>query len=196
MKLKKIDTSIGLVVAVASCFVAGCAGEPSSADDTRASNEDGISQSADALSAIAPCMRRGMTWVRRSQNFDVDSVGYDATTNAFDGDTTCYSSLPLLCLRKSGAGLPVPPYVNNSSTYNQWSGGYIAATKAHVGTDMSSQAAADSICEQELGAGWRMAEFHDGWGWNFQAYGAAPHPGRFWTAINDQLANCWNSACQ
>lgn len=139
------------------------------------------------------CQKRGMTWQWWGRTVDVDSVGSDSITNAYSGDTTCNTSLPILCIRKVGA--PKPFYVT-SSFYNGWTGGYIALTRAHVGYDMSSAGAADAICAAELGAGWEMAEFHDGnGGWNFQAYGAATHPERFWASINDQPANCWNSAC-
>jgi hypothetical protein len=39
-----------------------------------------------------------------------------------------------------------------------------------------------------------MAEFHDGWGWGFWAKGNIESDQRFWVYINDQQANCWNSA--
>jgi hypothetical protein len=46
---------------------------------------------------------------------------------------------------------------------------------------------------KKFGPGWRVAEFHDGWGWHFQAYGTVDNPnGRFWVDINDQPdATCW-----
>lgn len=147
------------------------------------------------------CQRRGMTWRWWGRTNDVDSVGSDSTTNAYGGDTTCNVSLPILCIRRVGAAKP--SYIT-SSFYNGWTGGYIALTKAHVGYDIGSAAGADAICASELGAGWEMAEFHDGsfgngggrnGGWNFQAYGAATHPDRFWVMIDDQPANCWNSTC-
>lgn len=134
-----------------------------------------------------------MTWKWKSRNVDVDSVGSDPLTNPYLGDATCNTSLPILCVRRVGA--PKPSYVT-ASFYYGWTGGYIALTKAHMGSDMTSPAAADAICAAELGARWEMAEFHDGnGGWNFQAYGAAPQSQRFWASINDQPANCWNSSC-
>ena len=137
-------------------------------------------------------VRYGMTWVQKTRNVDVQTVGSDATTDAYTGDTPCNMSLPLLCIRKSG--LPLPGYVTSTST-NRWTGGFLAITRGHLGTDLTSTAAADAICAGELGTGWEFAEFHDGnGGWNFQGYGsAAPAPDRFWVEINNQPANCWNS---
>jgi hypothetical protein len=48
------------------------------------------------------------------------------------------------------------------------------------------------MCVTFFGAGWRMAEFHDSWGWGFSAYGNVRSDTRFWVYINDQQANCWN----
>ncbi|MFD0385050.1 hypothetical protein ACFQ2B_30855 [Streptomyces stramineus] len=63
------------------------------------------------------------------------------------------------------------------------------------GTHLTSRAVADGVCANTFGAGWRMAEFHDGryganlensGGWSYWAYGDVPAGTRFWTAINDQ----------
>lgn len=139
------------------------------------------------------CPKPGMTWRWVSRTADVDTVGSDGITNPYTGDTSCETELPILCIRKVGAG---QPYYITSSFYSGWTGGYISMTRAHSGFQLWSPEAADSICANELGAGWEMAEFHDGnGGWNFQAFGAATHIQRFWVMINDQPANCWNSAC-
>jgi hypothetical protein len=57
-----------------------------------------------------------------------------------------------------------------------------------------TEAAAHSICSEEFGTGWRMAEFHDGVGsgWDYYAYGDIQATSRSWTQINDQPANCWD----
>src|SRR5205823_1278208 len=53
---------------------------------------------------------------------------------------------------------------------------------------------ADAYCRSALGAGWRMAEFHDGkGGWGFVARGHISSTSRFWVRINDQPGNCWDS---
>jgi hypothetical protein len=79
------------------------------------------------------------------------------------------------------------------------------------GTQLTSKAAADNLCEY-VGttthriSGFRMAEFHDGdqsagrAGWDFWAdglYTLDPIIGcipdhRFWVSINDQPANPWS----
>lgn len=165
-------------------------GGPSEIDEAPSAQ---LGSSALAAPQAPCCQRKGMSWRWGSRINDVDSVGSDSTTNAYTGDTTCDVSLPILCVRRVGAAQP--SYIT-TSFYNGWTGGYIALTRAHVGYDMGSAAGAGAICAAELGAGWEMAEFHDGnGGWNFQAYGAATHPERFWVMINDQPANCWNSAC-
>ena len=79
--------------------------------------------------------------------------------------------------------------------YNGWAGGDVAISSAVQGCTLTSLAVADAICASQFGAGWRMAEFHDGGGgWSWWAYGniASPPPDHFWTYINDQSANCWN----
>ena len=57
---------------------------------------------------------------------------------------------------------------------------------------LTSLAAANQMCTTFFGAGWRMAEFHDGWGWGMSAFGNVRSDTRFWVHINDQPANCWN----
>jgi hypothetical protein len=139
------------------------------------------------------CHRTGMTWHWDNRTIDVDAMGSDATTDPYFGDTSCNNQLPILCIRKVGA--PQPSYIT-TDFYSGWTGGYVTMTRAHFGYEMSSPSVADGICASELGAGWEMAEFHDGnGGWHFQAYGAATHLERFWVMINDQPANCWDSAC-
>lgn len=173
---------------------AGCAAvqPPGAPEDTDTAEQPTGGARTGEPSALV-CQRRGMTWRWNSRTVDVDSVGSDSITNAYSGDTQCNNSLPILCIRRVSAAQP--SYIT-TSTNNGWTGGYVALTRAHLGYDMTSAAVADSICATELGAGWEMAEFHDGGGgWNFQAYGAATHPDRFWVLINDQPANCWNSAC-
>jgi hypothetical protein len=89
------------------------------------------------------------------------------------------------------------------------------------GTTLTSEAAGDKICATDFGAGWRMAEWHDGayvetmdnatW-WGTPSMNPAtpwpanqPHGGsaqwgfgnirsdtRYWVAINDNNGNCWN----
>lgn len=55
---------------------------------------------------LIPVGRMGMTRHLVSQNGDVVRVGYDAATNAYQGDTSVSASLPLLCFRPDGRGSP------------------------------------------------------------------------------------------
>ena len=133
---------------------------------------------------------KGLTWVWRSHTGAVDNVGVDNFSNPYQGDTSCSSALPLLCLRKSG--LPPPSYINPSFT-NGWTGGSIQLTSPRFGYELTSRAAADALCANSFGPGWALGEFHDGdGGWGWYAYGAVNTTGRFWVAIDDQPANPWD----
>ncbi|HEY0639116.1 MAG TPA: S8 family peptidase [Pseudonocardiaceae bacterium] len=133
---------------------------------------------------------RAMTWtlLARQWNADVVDVGSDSKTNAYTGDTAVGTSLPVLCLRQDGRAVPpgVSPTFNNG-----WARGEVRLTAPVAGSGLTSRATADALCSGQFGAGWRMAEFHDGGGgW---AYWAAGDIGRMWVAINNQPANPWNS---
>lgn len=138
---------------------------------------------------------KGMTWSLLGTNPVTGTirVGCKAGCDPRKGDTPCTTPLPLLCIRKSGPGfpLPVPVGVDNSDQYNKWAGGIVATTKPMV--PPSTLGAADAVCATEFGPNWRVAEFHDGWGWHFLTYGGVGAPAqRFWTHINDQPgATCW-----
>jgi hypothetical protein len=112
--------------------------------------------------------------------------------NPYKGDTSCRVVLPVLCFQ--GKGLPQPAGID-AGQYKGWSGGVLGATQPVMGAILTSNAAGTARCEKELGAGWRMAEFHDAGGWGMQGQrglGLAPNT-RFWVHINDQPGNCWDS---
>lgn len=138
---------------------------------------------------------KGLTWELLATNSATGTidVGCWNGCDAYHGDTPCTTALPILCIKKDGPGfpLPVPASVDNSNIYHQWSGGVVGTTQPTV--PPKTLAAADALCAQEFGAGWRVAEFHDGWGWHFQAFGGVGDPGQnFWVHINDQPgATCW-----
>jgi hypothetical protein len=117
------------------------------------------------------------------------SPGCGTTCNATQGDALCTTSLPLLCILRSGLALPVG--VSNSNMYYEWSGGVVGTTGPML--PPTTLAAANAACVTAFGTGWQVAELHDGWGWNFQAFGGAGNPaGRFWVDIDDQPgAVCW-----
>jgi len=139
---------------------------------------------------------KGMTWKMIGTNAPTGTirVGCANSCDAYKGDTSCTTALPLLCIKKTGVGfpLPLPASVDNSSRYYRWTGGVIGTTADTV--PPSTLAAANALCVQTFGPDWRVAEFHDGWGWNFHAYGGLGDPAkRFWVHINDQPgATCWH----
>lgn len=143
----------------------------------------------------AASVKKGLTWKWLSKNATTGTVdvGCWSGCDAYHGDTPCTKALPLLCIKKSGPGfpLPVPTSVDNSNQYHKWSGGVIGTTKPTV--PPPTRAAANALCVQEFGPGFRVAEHHDGWGWHFQAYGGVGNQAQnFWVDINDQPgATCW-----
>ena len=149
---------------------------------------------------------KGLTWRLNSTNATTGTidVGCGSSNNVNEcnpktGDTMCTTQLPILCFKP--AQLSVPINVNNSDKYHKWSGGVVGMTSAMVlSATLAGLGGADDLCAQEFGTGWRVAEFHDGWGWYFQAYGGVGDPTkRFWVDINDQRsttstpkATCWH----
>jgi len=147
-------------------------------------------------------------------------TGSNGGCNAYKGDTPCNHSIPILCINKCKYKRPNYPidcgsYAMPGEFYCGWSEGFIALSRPVFGYNLLSQANGDKICASQYGTGFRMAEHHDGrwvsgmnannffystWpattssgGWGFVSYGVkGPVWTRFWVAINDQNANCWN----
>jgi hypothetical protein len=146
------------------------------------------------VDTLAPNAPKGMTWRHTASNAQTGTVtvGCDGC-DAYHGDTQCTQPLPVLCIYKPTTPFPLPTGVNNSNQYYLWSGGVVATTSPHVGMNNT---AATAFCQAQFGPLFRVAEFHDGWGWDFQAYGgtvSAPTvpSTRFWVYINGQPgANC------
>ncbi|MBC2876379.1 MULTISPECIES: hypothetical protein [Streptomyces] len=142
---------------------------------------------------------KAMTWTLLADGpSGTVQVGGGPLSNPYQGDTATTTALPLLCLKVDGR--PVPAGIT-PGFYAGWARGTVAATAPIRGSRLSSRAVADGVCANNFGAGWRMAEFHDGrygtnlessGGWSFWADGDVPAGTRFWTAINDQPANPWN----
>jgi len=93
------------------------------------------------------------------------------------------------------AGLEKPAALVIPSQYHQWSGGVVATTDPISGNSFADVDEVDKFCVDNFGDGWRVAEFHDGWGWYFKAYGNVGENfdnSRFWVDINDQTdGTCW-----
>lgn len=146
----------------------------------------------------SPPARSGMTWalIAHNNTFNVDHVGCQGC-NAYTGDTSCSQKRPVLCLLRDGSPNPGIPV----DFYNGWIGGHIALSPYTRGAALTSLAVANSICENNFGPGWEIAEFHHPngipqGGWSWSAYGNisgnTTADDRFWVYINDQPANCWN----
>jgi len=135
----------------------------------------------------------GMTWRLLGTNATTGTVDVGcADCNAYNGDTPCTTALPILCILKAGPGFPLalPANVDNSDIYHLWSGGIVATTTPTPAP--AKRSGANARCVQEFGPGWRVAEFHDGWGWHFQAFGGVTHPSQLWVDIDDQPNGvCW-----
>jgi hypothetical protein len=139
---------------------------------------------------------RGMSWRVLGQQGDVVRVGADQVSNVYSGDTDARQELPVLCLKVDGRAVPTTV---TPDFYNGWARGEVKLTPKMPGSALTSAAVANQVCANEFGAGWRMAEFHDGFadnaagGWHWYANGTLDASTRFWVNINDQNANPWNS---
>ncbi|MEV4629656.1 RICIN domain-containing protein [Micromonospora sp. NPDC049523] len=133
--------------------------------------------------------RNAMTWANLEQRTsDLVHVGSNSITNPYLGDLPSTASVPMLCLRRDGRAAPAGVPVTGM---HAWAYGEVRLTPALPGSTLTSRATADGICARYFGAGFRMAEFHDGGGWSFWANGSLPAGGRFWVAIDDMASNPW-----
>jgi hypothetical protein len=114
--------------------------------------------------------------------------------NPFQGDTSCRTVLPVLCAKVTGQEAPANA---PAGLYQAWMHGSLGATQPIMGAVLESEARASALCDKELGAGWRMAEFVDGpQGWGLQGQRGLGLGGnqRYWVHSKAAPANCWNSA--
>lgn len=169
----------------------------------------------------------GYTWGKfwHDGTLGIDLVGNGEVGNPYAGDTSCQVALPLLCVKLDGS--PRPNYAIDTvdqglpkEGYRGWIGGHLATTQPILGSTLTSRSYADHVCAATLGAGWRLAEFHDGryvrgmdethfygnesnsaspWpaktragGYDFLGFGNVRDDTRYWVRIDDQPANCWN----
>jgi hypothetical protein len=140
--------------------------------------------------------------------------------NPYRGDSSCRLALPVLCIKKDGStpesvlgpnaastatAAPLDGERKrgaislNDVTTDGWAAGSVASTEPVAGFVLGSLEGANARCEKELGAGWRMANFHDGAGgragWGFVAQRSLRLDSRWrhWVHIGDQPGNCWNN---
>ena len=196
--------------------IGGCPGNPNGCDTIVDEVEVfkraltlGDIQSIFAAGSTGKCKtgvtKKGMTWFHTASNPQLGTITVGcgpAGPNRCDpihGDTLCSQPLPLLCIYK-----PPPPFKQTPppslvvpSQYYSWVPGVVATTTPVAAVTFQHSADATTYCVAQFGPGWQVAEFHDGWGWNFQSYGgtvSAPTvpSSRFWVHINDQPSgNCW-----
>lgn len=114
----------------------------------------------------------GMTWSLHEVVGKAALVGADASTNAYQGDTTIDQSLPLLCVKKRD--LPCPGGVQ-ADFYHGWTGYELRLSRPVAGTELTSLEAANEIIRAEFGEGWELGEFHSPQGgWHWWGYWAEP----------------------
>jgi hypothetical protein len=129
--------------------------------------------------------------------------------NPTQGDSSCRTALPVLCVLKDGstaesAGLANVAKPEGGDTagvnlYTGWVGGTLGATAPVAGFVIGSLAQANARCAAELGPGWRMAELHDAAGSagsglvGKRGTGLTSQQTRHWVHVNDQKANCWDA---
>ena len=164
-----------------------------------------VPQSLEMTQTTVPGRKRGMTWGVANPVASNGVAGVSChgspkvkggSCDAYEGDTDCASKLPLLCVNVDGSPRPSELVV---SFYGGWVGGRLQVTPPVQGSRFKTRAAADLFCAKTLGAGWRVAEHHDGvvddhghhGGWGFYGKGDLPTTTRFWVAINDQPSACW-----
>ena len=122
---------------------------------------------------------KGVTWgIQGSHDatLGIDMVGCGGlpaspiaggSCDAYVGDTSCKTALPLLCVKIDNS--PRPNYAVASgggamppAFYQGWLGGHMAVTAPVFGTNLRTATTGDDLCKSQFGEGWRMAEHHDG----------------------------------
>lgn len=100
--------------------------------------------------------------------------------NPYQSDTSCRTLLPLLCARAQEGDTPYA----------------LGTSQTVAGFLLTSLAEANARCAQDLGAGWRLASFHDTGGWELRGLRLpgtiADRRTRAWVFISDQPGNCWD----
>lgn len=144
-------------------------------------------------------LHKGTTWRSLRIKDNYTRVGKDALTNSLVGDTDAVTALPMLCI--DPIGLEEPAWWNfglHTFGIGPWTGGELRITAPIQGFNLTSRAAADSICANLFGGSYRMADISDGInsaGTNLNAFwgsGYVSTTQRFWIAVSNNPANPWN----
>lgn len=155
-------------------------------------------------------------WGSPASSFDVGQC------NPYHGDTVCTAVRPILCINKLNLRRPAydiecSPHAMQKEFYCGWSGALLALSKPIQGCRLINSDFADRWCAETVGCGYVMASHGDGYfidgmnsanfndctwdwskahsgGWSFRGYSNLRNSNtRWWTKINDQFGNCWNS---
>lgn len=117
-------------------------------------------------------------------------VGADEQTNPYQGDTSTATFLSVLCIKKDGRSAP-------AGMGSGWTGGEVKSTPPIAASVLTSRALADTMCVEEFGDGYRMAELDEGTGGeSWWAEGVLDATTRFWVAVVSHPANAWDSSGQ
>lgn len=197
------------VLSAAVLYAIIARGAPSPEQQVAPPPEQHVAPPPEQHIAAAP-VRNGMTWGVGGRLSDDDGVVFVSCNGrptidghgceAYVGDTVCSEQRPLLCVaidgrdRPPGIKTPRAGGVMPDEFYSRWVGGQVALAAAVRGDRFASRTDADAYCAATFGSGWRVAEHHDGGGWGFVANGRIDNASRFWVAINDTSANCWDAS--
>ncbi|MBN2005643.1 MAG: hypothetical protein JXA21_19955, partial [Anaerolineae bacterium] len=116
----------------------------------------GISPASGSEILQPPVVRNGMTWGRLDDPATaIEGVGC-VGCNPYQGDTSCSTSLPILCIKPESEPRPnydVTPSGGGGAQeyYRGWAGGHIKATSPVAGTQLTSLAAANALCASAFG---------------------------------------------
>ncbi len=198
------------------CLSLNCASAVSIAPAPKVREHAPHAKTAPTAQPTVSAEKKGMTWGVGSRLSDDKNIVYVSCQGlpriaghgceAYVGDSACSSRLPLLCLNVDGRARPtgvlVPPSggVMPTAFYSGWAAGRVKLSKRVKRNQFKNRSDADAFCASNLGTGWRVAEHHDGivdangahGGWGLVANGHIPATSRFWVAINDTAANCWD----
>lgn len=122
---------------------------------------------------------------------------YQNACNPYQGDTSCRVVLPVLCIKTADSINAAQP---TNAPAGAWASSTLGATAPVMGALLSSLDVAHARCEKELGEGYRMAGGFNNGGVDWAMAGRRGQglmlggSTRYWVAVTDQRANCWDSA--
>ena len=122
---------------------------------------------------------------------------HQGACNPYQGDTSCRVVLPVLCIKTADSIKDAQP---TNAPAGAWASSTLGATAPVMGALLSSLDVAHARCEKELGEGYRMAGGFNNGGVDWAMAGRRGQglilggSTRYWVAVTDQRANCWDSA--